>query len=375
MEENIEQENKKFYKQSLQNQRFYREKKFWVILVVFSFLLIGSVAAYVLSTNKVQTSHALVSKIHEPTPTPTPIPFYEITIPYLREHSYNSSLGELKKVSENTNYISYLTSYDSDGLRINGLLTQPKGDKPLNGWPAIIFLHGYIPPSQYQTLTNYSSYVDYLARSGFVVFKIDLRGHGESEGEPSGAYYSSDYVIDTLNAYSALQSTSFVDSEKIGLWGHSMAGNVVFRAFAAKPDIPAVGIWAGAVYSYLDFREYGISDASYQPRPTDSPATRKRNQLFEAHGSFDPQDSFWKMVVPTNYVSDVKGAVQINHAVNDNVVSIEYSRNLMRILDGTDIIHELREHQSGGHNITGDAFNQAMRQTVLFFNTYLREDN
>src|SRR3989344_6874429 len=120
-------------------------------------------------------------------PTPTPFPFRELTIPYLREREYKSNLGELVLSHETTNYTAYLTNFDSDGLRVNGLLTKPKGEQPPGGWPAIVFIHGYIAPSQYRTTQNYAQYVDYFAKENFVVFKIDLRGHDKSEGEGGGA--------------------------------------------------------------------------------------------------------------------------------------------------------------------------------------------
>jgi len=334
------------------------------------------------------------------TPTPSgppalngqrPFPFAEITIPYLRSRNYESSLGERSQVSPNSNYTSYLTSYNSEGFKVNALLTIPKSEKPANGFPAIVFVHGYIPPKNYQTLVNYSSYVDYLAKNGFVVFKIDLRGHGNSEGEPGGSYYSSDYIIDVLNARTALQRLGgsvkgkegenltlnglpfpLVDPGKIGLWGHSMAGNVVSRALAAKPDIPAVVIFAGAVYTYEDFSEFSIQDNSYQPPPSDSPSRQKRNEMLELYGQFDPNSDFWKQVPMTNYLADIKGAISLNHAKDDNVVDIAYSRNLNSILNKTSIPHELNEYDSGGHNLTGAAFNQAMENAVDFFNKYLK---
>ena len=312
----------------------------------------------------------------------TPIPFYELTTPYLRERSYQSSLGPLEKVSENLQYSSYLTNYISDGLKINGLLTIPKDPETHSlrsvqassgrqKYPAVVFVHGYIPPLEYQTLKNYSQYIDFLARSGLVVFKIDLRGHANSEGESGGAYFSSDYIIDTLNAHAALQAADFVNPKKIGLWGHSMAGNVVFRAFVSKKDIPAIVIFAGAVYTYSDFSDYSISDNSYQPLPEGSERRRKRVELFETYGEFNPDSSFWKQVPGTNYLDGVTGAIQIHHARDDSVASIEYSRNLMRILDGTSISHELIEYPGGGHNLTGLNFTEAMQNTVDFFKKHL----
>lgn len=304
-------------------------------------------------------------------PSPSPFLFQELTIPYLRERAYESRLGDLKNNGESANYTSYVTSYDSDGLKINGLLTEPKGEKPAPGWPAIIFIHGYIPPTQYQTTERYVAYVDFLARNGLVVFKIDLRGNGDSEGEPGGAYYSSDYVIDTLNAYSALQNSGFVNPRKIGLWGHSMAGNVVLRSLAAKPDIPAAVIWAGAGYTYTDLSQYRLRDLSYQPQPSDTQRARKRSQIRALYGEPDPENWFWKLVIPTNYLSDFKGAIQLSHAVDDDVVDIRYSRGLNEILDKTQIPHELNEFPNGGHNIIDPSFTPAMQKTVEFFKKYL----
>ncbi len=306
-----------------------------------------------------------------PSPSPSPIPFEDLTIPYLRNRTYESSLSALERVSSNGSYTSYLTSYISDGLHINGLITQPIEEKPGGGFPAIIFIHGYIPPNQYQTLSRYTDYIDFLARNGFVVFKVDLRGHGDSEGEPGGAYYSSDYIIDVLNAYSALQSSGFVNPGKIGLWGHSMAGNITLRTLASKPDIPVAVIWGGAGYTYTDLSEYGIQDASYQPQPSDSERQRRRQLIRQTYG--DPKDGnpFWKLVAPTNYLNDLKGAIQLNHAVDDDVVSIRYSRNLNSLLDITSVPHELKEYPSGGHNINNANFTVAMQNTVDFFKKYL----
>lgn len=307
-----------------------------------------------------------------PTSIPSPFPFQEITIPYLRSRMYQSSLGEMQLVSQNGSYTSYLTSYNSDGLKVYGQLTLPKGEKPEGGWPAIILVHGYIPPQNYQTLVNYASYVDYLARQEFAIFKIDLRGHGNSEGEPGGGYYSSDYVIDVLNAYSALRSSDLVNPKKIGLWGHSMAGNVTARALAANPQIPALVIWAGAVYTYSDLAEFKINDNSYRSPSDASPTRRKRNELLEKYGQFDPNSSFWKQVPATNYLDEIKGAISLNHAVDDNVVNIGYSRNFNTLLNGTSIVHELNQYPSGGHNFTGGAFNSAMQNTVEFFKKNLK---
>lgn len=344
-------------------------------VIVLLLVVVGGIA--VLVSQNAENKNPQAAKVDGKSSTPTEsqvatVPFYEMTIPSLRAREYNSQLGELEELSNNGSYTSYQTSYESDGLRVNGLLTKPIGEMPKGGWPAIVFIHGYIPPTLYVTAEKYVDYVDYLARNGFVVFKIDLRGHGESEGESGGGYYGSDYVVDALNASSALATSGFVKPEAIGYWGHSMAGNAVMRVMAARPETPAGVIWAGAVYSYLDQRKYGINDNSYRPPVNDENRQNRRRELFEKHGSPSAQSIFWQQVAPTSYLNDLKGAVEIHHAVDDDVVDIEYSRDLDIMLDEARVPHELFEYASGGHNIGGVSFVSAMQRTVDFFKEHLK---
>ncbi|GEM_PF-318958 len=354
-----------------------------VIFAVIGLFFLAAIGAITYFLIRGQKSLEQIERMDAP-PTPavfsanSSLAFKELTIPYLTERNYESETGGLEQVSTSSTHTSYLTSYDSDGLNINALLTIPRGQVPTGGWPAIVFVHGYIPPSIYQTNgESYSDYVDYLARNGFIVFKIDLRGHGTSEGEPGGAYYSGDYIIDTLNAVSAMKGFTIagegvVNPEKIGLWGHSMAGNVTFRSFVAAKNIPALVIWSGAVYTYEDWQEFGLNDNSYRPPSDDSQRQRYREELFNAHGEFDSDSEFWEMVVPVNYLEGVSGAVQLDHAINDDVVNIGYSRGLSKILQDAGVTYELNEYSSGGHNITGVAFTTAMQDTVRFFNENLK---
>lgn len=357
-----------------------------MILVVVAFFATAGIAYYLMaygqksgvdkfvSSNVIRKDTSSINSNDIENLTPTPIsksfPFEEMTLPSLRRRNYKSSLGELQKLADKNNFSSYLTSYDSDGLRINGYLTIPHGQIPEGGWPAVVFVHGYIPPQEYETTKNYVSYADALADYGLVVFKIDLRGHGQSEGEPMGAYYSESYVVDTLNAYRALQKSDFVNPDKIGLWGHSMGGNVVFRSKVVIPEIQKVVIWAGAVFTYEDFSEYKIEDNSYQPPPQESERIKRREELFDNYGEFDPNSEFWKQIVPTNYLEDISGDFQIHHAIDDNIVSIEYSRNLEKIFDADGIENQLYEYRSGGHNITSSSFDLAMQRSADFLTSY-----
>ena len=142
------------------------------------------------------------------------------------------------------------------------------------------------------------------------------------------------------------------------------------RAFAARPQIPAVAIWAGAGYTYTDLLTYGLHDTSYRAAGIPDPHALPQS-VRSYYGAFNASNPFWKQVAVTDYLKDLKGAIEIHHAVDDDVVPIEYSRNLMKLLDQTSVPHQLFEYPTGGHNITDPSFSTAMSRTVAFFKQYL----
>lgn len=312
-----------------------------------------------------------------PTPTATEVAFdvgEEITIEYLRDLEIaGSQITFEAQLAPGSNYERHLVSYISEGNRIFGLLTIPFAAPPENGYKAVVFNHGYIPPTFYQTTENYSAYVDYLARSGFVVFKIDYRGHGQSEGEPTGSYFSPGYTIDSIAALKSLQTLDIVDPQGIGMWGHSMAGNLVLRAMLIEPDVRAGVIWSGAVYSYDDFSEYGIQDNTYRPPPTPEGTAepRRSRQIIEIYGRPDTQSDYWSAVSLTENIEFLSNPLQIHHAENDPVVSIRYSEDLVAVLEENGKQHEFHRYAGGGHNLISPYFGQAMLRTVEFFRDHL----
>lgn len=335
-------------------------------------------APVVLQPSVTGTATATQTPTATPTPTPTEVAFpvgEELTIEYLRGLEISGSEITFEQELTSTFYYErHVVSYISEGSKIYGLLTIPIAAPPETGFKAIVFNHGYIPPSVYRTTERYTAYVDYLARSGFVVFKIDYRGHGNSEGEPSGSYYSPGYTIDSIAALKSLQSLDFVDPQGIGMWGHSMAGNLTLRAMLIEPDVKAGVIWAGAVYSYDDMVEYGIDDNSYRPpQPEEGqPDPRQRRQdIFETYGRPDTSVDFWRAVSLTENIEFLMSPLQIHHSQDDPVVSIAYSEALAAILQENGKAYEFYSYAGGGHNLISPFFDQAMLRTVQFFRDQL----
>jgi len=328
----------------------------------------------------IPTQAAIPTSTSIPTPTETKVDFEvgrEITIKYLRDLEITASEITFEEELPQTSYYQqHIVSYISEGNKIYGLLTIPVGEPPDGGFKAIVFNHGYIPPTAYRTMERYTAYVDHLARSGFVVFKIDYRGHGGSQGEPSGSYFSPGYTIDSISALKSLQMMDIIDPQGIGMWGHSMAGNLVLRAMLIEPDIKAGVIWAGAVYSYDDFVKYGIDDNTY--RPPEPPETqegadrrRRSQEIFDTYGRPDTQVDYWAAVSMTENIELLNSPLQLHHAEDDTVVNIGYSFDLAVVLQENGKEYEFYTYEGGGHNLISPYFDQAILRTVEFFRNNL----
>ena len=306
-----------------------------------------------------------------PSPTPTPKPF-PLEISAMRAGSYpGSDIVIEQELDPGANYRRYYAYYLSEGLKIYALLTIPNGEMPTGGWPAIVFNHGYIPPDQYRTTERYINYVDQLAINGYIVFRIDYRGHDRSEGTPTGAYSNPGYMIDVLNAISSLQSFPQVNPEKIGMWGHSLGGYLTLRAMVISEDIKAGVIWAGVVGSYPDML-YNWRRSSSASFPTPRPgSSRWRDTWIEEYGTPDQNPAFWNAISANAYLSDLSGPVQLHHGTADEDVPVEFSQTLSGQIQNSGGEVELYLYEGDNHNIS-NFFYSAMTRTVAFFDRYLK---
>lgn len=306
-----------------------------------------------------------------PTPTATPT-LHPMMVLAQRATPYpGSDILIEEELEPGPNYYRYIASYQSEGLKIYALLTIPFGERPTDGWPGIVFNHGYIPPAQYRTTERYIAYVDSLARSGYIVFRIDYRGHDRSEGAATGAYGHPGYTADVLNAVAALQRYPDADAERIGMWGHSMGGYLTLRAMVISPEIKAGVIWAGVVGSYQDL----VYDWRRGRGPTPTPrATRPRSwrsSWVEQYGSPDENPEFWNAISANSFLEEISGPVQLHHGTADESVPLEFSETLYEQLQQHGQVVEYYSYEDDNHNLS-NFFSLAMTRTIEFFERYLK---
>ncbi|HLF03223.1 MAG TPA: alpha/beta fold hydrolase [Anaerolineales bacterium] len=307
-----------------------------------------------------------------PTPTPTPT-LHPMMIEAMRQMEYpGSDITIERELESGANYRRYYASYLSEGLKIYALLTVPIGERPANGWPVIVFNHGFIQPNVYRTTERYVAYVDRLAQSGYIVFRSDYRGHDQSEGEANGAYGDPGYVIDVLNAVGSLKRFPEADPDRIGMWGHSMGGYITLRSMVITEDIKAGVIWAGVVASYPDLFARGTPRPTPVVTNTPSPFGRRwRTFWIEEFGTPEENPYFWNGISANTYLTDLSGPIQLHHGTVDESVPLAASQALYDQMLAAGMPVEFYTYDNDNHNLSG-FFTTAMNRTIEFFDLYLK---
>ena len=319
------------------------------------------------SATRTPSATPTITRTPRPTPTPTVTPTpHPLSIPLMRQQSYPGSDITIEETLEpGSTYNRYIASYYSEGLKIYALLTVPFGDPPSTGWPAIVFNHGYIKPELYKPTERYEKYVDALGSHGYIVFRPDYRGHGNSEGKATGGFSSPAYTIDVLNAVSSIQRYPLADPDRIGMWGHSMGGQITLRAMVITCCAIRAGvIWSGVVAPYDTIITHWHTPAT--PAGVTPVATSWRQGFVDTFGDASTSPAFWAEISPNTYLADISGPLQLHHATGDQVVPVDFSRLLYsEMLEAGRTVFYF-EYKGDDHNIS-ENFGLAMERTIAFF--------
>jgi dipeptidyl aminopeptidase/acylaminoacyl peptidase len=151
-------------------------------------------------------------------------------------------------------------TFKSDGLDLAGILHIPDGMKAKEKRPAIMVLHGFGTNKDGATPLEATKILEGM---GYIVLRFDMRGCGESGGEPA-FILCQDQVRDTQAAATYLQSLKQVDPQRIGVLGHSFGAAVAVYAGGVDKRLGAViavGGWGDGV---AKFREQHKSAAQWK---------------------------------------------------------------------------------------------------------------
>lgn len=312
------------------------------------------------------------------TPTASTIPATSdaspLAIAVMRAKAYpGSDIGIEQTLPGGPGYNRYIVSYPSDELKLFGLLTIPTGNKPAGGWPVILLNHGYIPPTEYSTDQSYAGIVAPLAAAGYIVFKPDYRGHGSSPGTPYQVYVSPDYVTDSLNALASIEKYKDANPDKIGVWGHSMGGNITLHELVLTHDFKAAVIMAGVVGSYSGILDWWTARVATGVLTTqnDLQTDQLLLQMVSLHGTPQTNPGFWSVIDPTYFIADIETPALIQVGSADVVVPPSFSQVLAAQMQNAGKTVTYHSYPGADHNLSPDTA-AAMAEAVTFFNQYLK---
>lgn len=149
----------------------------------------------------------------------------------------NAVMTNFYKVDVTTTYTKTASS-DTVSLRVY----RPKEATSNNKAPAIVFAHGLST-----TKESYTQYAIELSRRGYVVVTPDMLNHGGSDITSFETFFT-DPTSDGYGVYSAVKymaNLDYVDTDQIGIAGHSMGGNatnmsIMLDNMSNEPLIDAV---------------------------------------------------------------------------------------------------------------------------------------
>lgn len=187
----------------------------------------------------------------------------------------------------------------SDGRRIAGILHKP----PQHSTRGVVVVHGYFSSKE----GGVSRYTPLLAEAGMYALRIDLAGHGESEGDIATATVS-DWIEDVEAALDLLDAQG---CEELCLVGSSMGGLVCLATAHKHPHIERMALRAP------------VSDL---PRQWTERYGEEAMRRWKQTGSFD-------------YPLKDGGSVALNHKVIEDAARHVMTEQANAIVTPTLILH------------------------------------
>ncbi|EDY82183.1 hypothetical protein VDG1235_1803 [Verrucomicrobiia bacterium DG1235] len=129
-------------------------------------------------------------------------------------------------------------------ITLSGTFTFPSSPGP---HPTVVLISGSGPQDRDESIMGHRPFLvlaDHLTRSGIAVLRYDDRGYNKSTGDFKTAT-TSDFTTDTLSALAYLKTRSEVDTQQIGLIGHSEGGLIAPQAAVATEDVSFIVLLAG----------------------------------------------------------------------------------------------------------------------------------
>ena len=201
-------------------------------------------------------------------------------------------------------YVSFPSRVDD--YTIHARILEPVNLDPKKRYP-VIFGPVYSNTVQNRWAGTYGTLQQLLVQRGYIVVQVDVRGstgYGRDFREEFLMDFGGDDIEDLHSAVEYLETLSYVDPERIGIWGSSYGGTLTIYSLFKKPGLFKAGV-AGA--AAVDPHFFGSDDVAIARRPQSHPDTFTRgaaqyagnleDHLLIIHGTQDDVVPFKTTVV------------------------------------------------------------------------------
>ena len=242
-----------------------------------------------------------------------------------------------------------LTVPASDGFPLPAQLWTPSDFDPGTEYPLILYVYGgpSAPSVADSWLGLYGYYHQILLREGYLVAIVDNRSataiSKTLENTILGDSPVSSELPDLLDAVRWFKSQSYVDPDRVGIWGWSGGGSFTLAAMTGSSEFKA-GI---AVAAVSDWAYYDTKWAeAYMKRPQDNPAGYEASshvnnahnlegRLLLVHGTYDDNVhiqntwAFANALIAANKTFDMMIYPMRKHGIADRAARIHLFNTML----------------------------------------------
>ncbi len=254
----------------------------------------------------------------------------------------------IQTIENNGTLTSKLKSFDlpakeffvlktAQGNELNAWMIKPKDFDPSKKYP--VLMYQYSGPGSQEVKNNWNSYNDYwfmmLVQKGYIIACVDGRGTGFKGTEfkkvtqkQLGKYE----VEDQIEAAKIIGNYSFVDKNRIGIFGWSYGGFMASNCILKGNDIFKMAI---AVAPVTNWRFYdSIYTERYMQTPQENPTGYDDNS-------------------PIHFVNQLKGKFLLIHGSGDDNVHVQNSMQMMEALIQANKQFDAQIYPDNNHGIYG----------------------
>ncbi len=273
--------------------------------------------------------------------------YQNVNTPPVYELIEVKKLKKVRVLEDNTSLKSTLEGYNKgtkeffrpeiNGSELSAWIIKPSNFDPNKKYPVLTFVYG--GPGSQTVKDEYDGFntmwYHLLAEKGYIIASVDNRGTGVRGRDFKKCTYGQLgklEIEDQIGFAKYLGSLSYVDSERIGIWGWSYGGYMSSLGLTKGADVYSTGI---AVAPVTNWRFYdNIYTERYMGLPKDN------------EGGYDENS-------PINHTSKMTGKYLLIHGSADDNVHVQNSMRMTEALIKSNVDFEQFIYPDKNHGIYG----------------------